>query len=63
MKTPAWPAHLTPDERARVAKIDAELAKLTARAEPLKAERAGIANRAAQRARYASRLVEKGLRE
>lgn len=62
MKTPEWPAHLTPDERARVAKIDAELAKITARAEPLKAERAKIANRAAQRARFARRLVETGLK-
>lgn len=53
MKTPEWPDHLTPDERARVAKIDAELAKITARAEPLRTERAQIANRAAQRARYA----------
>ena len=54
MKTATWPAYLTDAERARVAKIDAELAKLDTRAEPLKTERAGIANRAAQRARHAA---------
>ena len=33
------PDHLTPAEKARLAKLDAQLAELAAKAEPLKAER------------------------
>lgn len=46
-----WRKHLTNDERKRIAKIDAALERSAA----LRLERQGIANRAAQRARYAER--------
>ena len=36
------PDHLTPAELARLAKLDAQIADLAAKAEPLKAERARL---------------------
>lgn len=47
--------HLTPDEMARLRKIEAALSALDAKAEPLKRERATILGRARQRKFYANR--------
>lgn len=46
---------LTPEEQARLRKIEAALAVLDAKAEPLKRERTTIMSRARQRKFYASR--------
>ncbi len=47
--------HLTPDEQARLDKIDAALAALDAKAEPLKLERKQILGRARFRKHYRNR--------
>ena len=46
-----WRQHQTDAERARIAEIDRQIDQVAI----LKAERSMIANRAAQRARYAAR--------
>lgn len=50
-RTPRWRSWLTDDERAQVAEIDAEVERVRLRS----LERARIANRAVQRARYNDR--------
>jgi len=55
MEETRWRKYLTDAERARLEKIDAKIARAAASVSELKSEKQALANRCAQRARYAER--------